>query len=70
MPSLEPARVVEIADEHREAAPLVLRDERLHRVAEVGVPLGLDLAEEAEHLEDARLAARLGHAVDHRGRSS
>ena len=37
---------------------------------EVGRPLGLELAEEAEHLEDARLAARLGHALHARGRSS
>src|SRR5207253_2759217 len=57
--------VVEIGDEDREALLLVLRDERLHRVAEIGLTLWVELAEEAEHLEDARLASRRRHAIHH-----
>ena len=61
---LEARRIVEIADEHGEAAALVLRDERLHaRRRDRSDAGGLERAQEAEHLEDAPLAARLGHAV-------
>jgi hypothetical protein len=61
--ALEARRVVEIADEHGEAAALVLRDEGLHGVAEVGRALGLQRAQEAEDPEDARLAAGRLHAA-------
>src|SRR5262249_28048970 len=46
-----------------EAAALVLRDEALEGVLEIGDAGRLDLLQKAEHLEDARLAARLRHSL-------
>src|SRR6185436_20116434 len=55
--ALEAHGVVEIGEEHREAAALVLGDEGLHRLAEVGRALGADAPEEAEDPKDPGLTA-------------
>ena len=62
-PLLEALGVVEIAEEDGEPLALVLRDEGAERIAEVGMAFGLELAQKAEDLEDARFAARRRRGV-------
>ena len=55
---LEALRIVEVADHDREAAPLVLGDEVLHALGELGLAADRALLQEVEHPEDPVLAAR------------
>src|SRR5262249_8246990 len=55
---LEAGGVVEVGDQDRQAAPLVLGDERLHALGELGLAADVAMPEEVEHAEDPVLAAR------------
>ena len=57
----EPLGVEEIANQDGDAAALVLGDERLQRVTQIGSPGRLQPAEKLEHFEDALFAPRRVH---------
>jgi len=54
---LEARRVVEIADQNREAAPLVLRRERAQGLRQIGGAARQEARQEAKDREDPALAA-------------
>ena len=61
----ETRRIIQIADQYGQTAPLVLRDESPQSVAQPGDAVGLQVTQIAEYTEDASLATGSRHARHH-----